>query len=61
LFIFTIPTIETSNLNVGSSSLSARTSKNEGVLLGWVVWLWRISVGYSLEMMWLTLWWMFVF
>jgi len=26
-----------------------------------VVWLWRISVGYSLEMMWLTLWWMFVF
>jgi len=25
------------------------------------VWLWRISGGYSQEMMWLTLWWVLVF
>jgi len=31
LFIFTIPTYETSNLNVGSSSLSARTSHTNGL------------------------------
>jgi len=31
LFIFTIPTYETSNLNVGSSSLSARTSYTNGL------------------------------